>query len=280
MTVRAVALVMCVTAAVLAGCTTPGAAPHPPTTKSTKEHRAASRPEDRDEEAVLAAVRQLDLCALLEKAGLPAAARPVARQPFECRLTGTADYTTVTVVGIDHRTRVESAARTIGGAKAYARQGRACDVDLLPSDEPKPPRKTAIGGTRVQIYDQEENCPIYWRRRPFDSRYAHFGAKLLPVADADGSSRCVFVEPERQLQLTFSASPGKVTNESDGTPVAVSGHPGYVTDSTFALASGGRSAAFAGPVATWSVSAPSPFSARGHRADLLLVSQVGLGRSK
>jgi hypothetical protein len=57
---------------------------------------------------------------------------------------------------------------------------------------------------------------------------AHFGTGLLPVAASDTGTRCVFVEPQRRVQLTFSVSLGKVSNESDGEPVTIAGHPGYL----------------------------------------------------
>lgn len=55
-----------------------------------------------------------------------------------------------------------------------------------------------------------------------------FGAGLTPVADSNNGTRCFFVEPQRRLQLTFSVSYGKVTDESDGKAVTVAGHPGYL----------------------------------------------------
>src|SRR5262249_28924135 len=54
-----------------------------------------------------------------------------------------------------------------------------------PSAEPKPPRETSIGGNRVRIYEQEENCPVYWRRRPFDSRYAPTRDYQVAVTSTD-----------------------------------------------------------------------------------------------
>ncbi|HEX6356018.1 hypothetical protein [Actinophytocola sp.] len=130
MTSRVVAVAACLAALGLAGCTTPEAPP--PTTQST-ENQPVARPKDRDKDAVLAAVRQLDLCALLDKAktvGPFAGARPVARQPFECTLTGAAGLVTVTAIGIGHQNRIESAIRTIGGAKAYVKEGGGCYVSL------------------------------------------------------------------------------------------------------------------------------------------------------
>jgi len=425
MTARVLALAACLATLGLAGCTTPGAESPPPTSQST-EDRPAARPKDRDKDAVLAAVRGLDLCALLEKAkatGPFAGAQPVARQPFACMLTGAADLISVTAIGIGHQTRIESAARTIGGAKAYVRQDGGCYVylpvsftvalefaqapasgcddvtnlaaaaaqvlanpdslqakpvwdactalaaaldagktklsgngpadctnhsreptaasisfvdDLPPSDEQQPPQTTTVGGTQVRVYDEEQNCEVYWRQRPFDVRYAatpdyqvvarspdcahstdlaeslmavlgkapptdvapqqpllyrpdepdspypgacayvdatdpnrcapyvevavpddpaallpaanddadvqcamavrsvgaRFGSTPVPVADSEAGSRCLFVEPERQLQLMFSLSFGKVVNVADGKPVTVAGHPGYATTDT------------------------------------------------
>ncbi|MCT2586893.1 hypothetical protein [Actinophytocola gossypii] len=258
MTTRAIALAF-VAVLGLVGCTTGDTGGSPSTTPSTTPStRDSARPGDRDEDAVLAAVRQLDLCALLDraKAGGPfAGARPVARRPFECVLSGAADLVAVSVTGIGHGTRVESVTRSVGGAKAYVEQGGGCYVhlpvsfttalrfsqapasncasltgladaavaalanpdtfrakpvwdactalagvldaddaalsgngpadctsrepaasisfadDLPPSGERKPSRTTSIGGTRALVYEEAENCAVYWRQGPFDVRY-------------------------------------------------------------------------------------------------------------
>lgn len=426
MTARAIAVVACLVALGLAGCTTPGPEAPPPTTQSTGD-RSVPRQQDRDGDAVLAAVRQLDLCALLNRvkvAGPFPSAVSVMRQPFECVLTGGAGHVAVTVVGFGHQTRVESAARTVGGAKAYVKQGGGCHVylplsfttalefaqapvsdcadvtaladaaatvlakpdtvraepvwdactalaealdagtaklsgngpadctnhsreptaasvsfadDLPPSDEERTPRPTTIGGTQARVYEEEGNCEVHWRQRLFDGPYATtpdhqvvvrtpdcdtsqdlaesltavlekppptdvapqrpllygpdepdspypgacahvdepdpdrcepyaevavpgdpaailraatddahvqcalavrpvgaaFGTELAPVADSAAGTRCLFVEPERRLRLTFSVSHGRVVDDSDGEPVTVAGHPGYrTTDAT------------------------------------------------
>jgi hypothetical protein len=42
-------------------------------------------------------------------------------------------------------------------------------ADLPPTT---PPRTATIGGTEVQVFEGGDNCAVYWRQRPFPSRFA------------------------------------------------------------------------------------------------------------
>lgn len=42
-------------------------------------------------------------------------------------------------------------------------------ADLPPTTSPRP---ATIGGTEVQVFENGDNCAVYWRQRPFPSRFA------------------------------------------------------------------------------------------------------------
>lgn len=131
-------LVMFATVVGLAGCTTPDAKAPPsstPTTRSTTDRPAVPRPKDRDEDAVAAALGELDLCALLDKANaasraVPTNLRPQRNTPLFCDLEGTRSVVSAAVGSFDHERRISSLTRTIGGAKAYVRQDSRCTISL------------------------------------------------------------------------------------------------------------------------------------------------------
>jgi hypothetical protein len=129
MTARVVALVLA-WVVVVAGCTTPNDQPPPSTSPRAT---AQQGPRDRDEEAVLAALRRIDLCEVLaaamsETPGLPAGAEPRARQPFAC----VADGISAKAVSSTHETRLSLPSQDIGGARAYVREERDGCAVLLP----------------------------------------------------------------------------------------------------------------------------------------------------
>ncbi|HEY0448182.1 hypothetical protein [Actinophytocola sp.] len=136
---RVIALA-CIAVLGLAGCTTPPSTDRTSPTEPT-ERPSAPSPKDRDKGAVLAALRRLDLCALLDKAmaatpQFPPDAEPTAHQPFQCRLDGMAHPVTAAAVTMIHDTRLSLPVRAIGGAKAYVDQGTStCDVFLPVSFE-------------------------------------------------------------------------------------------------------------------------------------------------
>lgn len=219
-----------------------------PATSSPTPPGGQARPQDRDREAVLAALREVDLCAVLDAPDVTND-EPVASEPFSC----TAGPVRVAVVPLGHEERVSMAARVVGGVKAYvddrcvvhlpvsftvavafsaggscqavtevaarasavladpaAARGRprwdpctvldavlepepdrlflgtelgACQYlgvapeqeALLSFVEPTPAgraRAATVGGTDVAIYEDDDNCGIRWRQRPFDSPYA------------------------------------------------------------------------------------------------------------
>lgn len=138
MTARGVALVVA-WAAVVTGCTATPSDP-PPSSTSTSSSARQRGPQDRDEDAVLAALRQIDLCEVLDAAlagipALPPTAEPRARQPFACTVEGLADTVTAKAVSSIHRTRVSLPTRTMGGARAYVQEGDRCAVYLPVSFE-------------------------------------------------------------------------------------------------------------------------------------------------
>ena len=102
-------------------------------------------------------------------------------------------------------------------------------VDATDPDRCAPYAEVAVPGEPAAILpaandDADVQCALAVR-----SVEARFGSTLVPVADSAAGTSCVFVEPERQLQLMFSLSYGKVVDDTNGTPVTVAGHPGYAT---------------------------------------------------
>lgn len=125
MTARVILLVV-VWVAVVAGCTTPSEPPAPPPSTSRQQG-----PRDRDTDAVLAALRRVDLCEVLAaSSGLPAGAQPRAPRPFGC-VVGSIS---VTVVGFGHQERLSVPTQVVGDAKAYV-QADGCRVFLPVSFE-------------------------------------------------------------------------------------------------------------------------------------------------
>jgi hypothetical protein len=121
---RGLWVVVGVVAAGLVACT---ANTEPPsrTGPSIVEHPKASAPVDRDPKAVLAALRRIDLCAVLDSAaaatpGFSAGVTLSARSPFGCSLT--AGHNLYVEVGYDSLSaegRIGDQADVLGGAKAY-----------------------------------------------------------------------------------------------------------------------------------------------------------------
>jgi hypothetical protein len=130
-------VIVCVAAATLSGCSTPSDEADPPSSSAPSRPPAPEPPEDRDEDAVMTALRQLDLCAVLETAmtatpGLSGSAQPRAWQPFACVVQGQRDQITAKVVSSIHGDRVVLPTRTIAGAKAYLREGQDSCTEYLP----------------------------------------------------------------------------------------------------------------------------------------------------
>jgi hypothetical protein len=104
---------LCVAAlglAVVVGCSSedPGADGSAETTTHTGD-----APRDRDGDAVMAAVRQLDLCSVL--AAADPSAKPVAGDPFSCGSAGKS----IGFVQKNADARLKMPVREIGGVKAY-----------------------------------------------------------------------------------------------------------------------------------------------------------------
>lgn len=134
MTTRMAVLAL-VVAVGLAGCTTPSGGPGERPSSTPAPPSSADRPRDRDSEAVLAALRRLDLCAVVAAATTTApivpAAEPVTSQPFSCTVGEPFDQFTAKVVSFTHSSRVTLPIRPVGGAKAYVRDAAdGCAVYL------------------------------------------------------------------------------------------------------------------------------------------------------
>jgi hypothetical protein len=88
------------------------------------EHPKAAVPKDRDGQAVLAALRRIDPCALLDPKGFPADRKPKASGPFTCSISRTddryADSQTVRFTTLGDQDRARNPLQIIGGAKAYS----------------------------------------------------------------------------------------------------------------------------------------------------------------
>jgi hypothetical protein len=114
----------------LAGCSSadPKTTENPP---ASARPPAAEAPRDRDESAVLAALRQLDFCAVLTAAHPASAAKPIAHEPFSCAIAGNPGGS-VGIVGMSADTRLKMPTRAIGGARAYVDFSKSdrCQVDL------------------------------------------------------------------------------------------------------------------------------------------------------
>lgn len=101
-------------------------------------HAKAEAPKDRDEKAVMAALRQLDACALVDPAakvaGFPADAMRRARSPHRCEILREDGADEVEVILgdlLDAQRRSTSELLTIGGVKAYRSASEdSCFVDL------------------------------------------------------------------------------------------------------------------------------------------------------
>jgi hypothetical protein len=102
----------------LTGCTS-NDPPTPGGSSSGAAHPRTAAPKDRDETAVLAALRRLDLCAVLRSAATTApAAQPRARDPFSCGMAGSPGASvSISQIGTDERLKLP--VRAIGDAKAY-----------------------------------------------------------------------------------------------------------------------------------------------------------------
>jgi hypothetical protein len=91
------------------------------------EHPAAGVPKDRDQDAVVAALRQLDACALLDAKGASVRGKPAAKGPHRCEISREStgdDKIRVTIgAGYDSERRFNDELLAVGGMKAYLRQG-------------------------------------------------------------------------------------------------------------------------------------------------------------
>lgn len=115
---RRLAGVGCVVALAVAGCTsTEPDSPPDNTAPSTVEESKKAEPKDRDNRAVLAALRRIDMCALLASAAATdyPDKRLRAWQPFSCDM----GPVSVTATGFPSEFRRPLPVRTYGGAKAY-----------------------------------------------------------------------------------------------------------------------------------------------------------------
>lgn len=115
----------------LSGCT--GQVPPPPPDRA--DMPAVELPADRDEAAVISALRRIDLCAVLRTAATSAGVagyEAMAFSPSACtlRLRGDdQDRVTVGVSGLDSGRRLASPAVVLGGARAYTtKDTTACEI--------------------------------------------------------------------------------------------------------------------------------------------------------
>lgn len=254
MTAR-VATVVVVLVVGLAGCTTNPTGPRELVPSSAPPPPAQERPKDRSREALLTALRGIDLCAVLDALST---AKPTTLAPFTCTVGDQFDGLSATVVGFDHSSRVTLPTRSIGGVKAYVKEASTrCSVYLpvsftwavefsqntscqavvtasaaavpvltdpaqarvdpwwdgctalaevleLGAGEPKlvgarladcayfaperekqaslaftepesrwgKSRPASVGSTRVQLFQDGENCGVYWRQGAFASSFA------------------------------------------------------------------------------------------------------------
>lgn len=132
--------VMLVSSLLLAACSPsdpaqPTTLPTPPTVTRPP----AVVPQDRDPQAVLAALRQLDPCALVDPAragvpGYPASLEPVPYSPHRCEVYRTYGDDEVEVIlgaPFDEESRWNTAVVTIGGVKAYrSAHTDSCDLHI------------------------------------------------------------------------------------------------------------------------------------------------------
>lgn len=127
----AVRVLVGVMAFVLTGCS---AGPPTRTEPSTVEHPPAEVPVDRDRAAVIAALRELDLCAVLESVAPDGTdVEASTSRPFSCALrVGEEFYALrVQVEKFDSTDRLHLPVRDLGGAKAYVGDlADECQVSL------------------------------------------------------------------------------------------------------------------------------------------------------
>lgn len=119
----------CAIALVVTGCTS--TTPPPP---STTQRPTEERLKDRDERAVLTALRQLDMCALVDAAwnatpGLPTDVELSAESPFACSaaLTST-EKITAKVTPRSYGKSEDLPVRVLGGAKTYVDEKDLCRI--------------------------------------------------------------------------------------------------------------------------------------------------------
>ncbi|RZS40813.1 hypothetical protein EV193_103127 [Herbihabitans rhizosphaerae] len=121
-----------------AGCgtITPGAPLTQDLSPPRVVHPKAEVPKDRDERAVMVALRQVDACALLDPAaagslGFTSKVKPWAQGPHRCMITKKKGDDEVTVRAgdkIDHARKYDDALLTLSGAKAYRNTDATGDV--------------------------------------------------------------------------------------------------------------------------------------------------------
>lgn len=127
-------LVVGIVLALLAAGCSGGESPAPPT---RKERHPVELPSDRDGEAVLSALRRVDLCAVLDRGAAAAGieGRTVrAGSPFSCEVDFAGGRSFPVQLKVDHlasRKRVTLPSTVIGGARAYVYNDGPCDI-LLP----------------------------------------------------------------------------------------------------------------------------------------------------
>lgn len=127
----------CAGVLVLAGCSAEGPPPSDEPLPKVVYPKAAV-PKDRDERAVLAALRQVDACAFVDPApevvpGFAPDRKPRASGPFTCAIEGDAGTVQVKIAKFDDEDRYRLPLRLVGGAKAYVRTtigGTTCTVSL------------------------------------------------------------------------------------------------------------------------------------------------------
>jgi hypothetical protein len=102
-------------AVVVSGCSSDSPDTGPPSS-STADRPEVVKPVDRDAEAVMAALRRVDLCSVVRE--LSGAAEVEQRDPFSCTGSGVS----VGVVDLPADRRLKMPVRDIGGAKAYVAQ--------------------------------------------------------------------------------------------------------------------------------------------------------------
>lgn len=207
------------------------------------ESKPAKRPRDRNQAAVLLALRQIDACALFDKSlskKLSPDATPLASGPHSCELTEIRDgYPSSPLMqvavgaGFDHVSRYGAAPVTIAGAKAYEYRdatSRTCEVTF--------PVSFTLG---VQLEHEagtpEKACPVVHR----------FGKAVVAKLRKPGSIRVQRAERPLSawdgctLLVHLLDKPKDYTYEVDGTKDPFSGCHGRLDQEVDPSSSAGES---------------------------------------